>query len=410
MGCFDLAAARGIRNCKGKAACFCSCKGKAKLQAYPGDGTVPPLPDVAGDELAEWKAVEGVLCGACDYDSEKMSAASIQAAGHVPPDDHNFEASPWSCSHCKQIIWRTRVEFVEAREALEALKAKAKGDDDAAKKEYNAIITAHALTHMDQMLYQGGSLYISTSSIIVDPMHALQLNAGKVTWKWTIGNRMDAEGRERVAEFLIEINLSLDIREKGKRDRSQKWFSASAFDEFVLGIQWDKKSKSLGLARNIYSIMERVYADASRQATAARIRLAVAVTQPSLPPPPPLPLSAPPKRKASRKRAAPLGGFGISQQLAEIEAEVGMGEAEAEVEEEGDDEGWAALTGSEVDASLRTFLTTTYGNKSTEVIDNLAAWEAYGEVYSAWRDEWTADTDLYMYRAQRALRFLTRAM
>ena len=85
-------------------------------------------------------------------------------------------------------------------------------------------------------------------------------------------------------------------------------------------------------------------------------------------------------------------------------------ECDVGVPAEGDDEGWAALTGSEVDASLRTFLATTYGNKSAEVIDNLAAWEAYGEVYSAWRDEWTADTDLYMYRAQRALRFLTRAM
>ena len=32
----------------------------------------------------------------------------------------------------------------------------------------------------------------------------------------------------------------------------------------------------------------------------------------------------------------------------------------------------------------------------------------YGEVFAAWRDEWTSDTDLY--RAERALRFLKAAI
>ena len=64
---------------------------------------------------------------------------------------------------------------------------KAGDGDKAAKKEYSSLLTNHADSHMDQMLYNGGALDIATSSIIVDPMHALQLNAGKVVWKWTIG-------------------------------------------------------------------------------------------------------------------------------------------------------------------------------------------------------------------------------
>ena len=144
----------------------------------------------------------------------------------------------------------------------------------------------------------------STSSIIVDPMHALQLNAGKVVWKWTIGNRMDAEGRERVADFLNEINVMLDIREKGKRDRNQKWFTASAFDEFVLGIQWDKKSKSLGLAHNVYAIIERVYADATRDTTAARI-VREAAPQQAAPQQVAQPLPKPAAAKGRRKRVQP---------------------------------------------------------------------------------------------------------
>jgi hypothetical protein len=46
---------------------------------------------------------------------------------------------------------------------------------------------------------------------------------------------MDDKGRERVAAFLDSIGLPLDVREKGKRDRQQKWFSSSGFDAFVLG-------------------------------------------------------------------------------------------------------------------------------------------------------------------------------
>ena len=181
---------------------------------------------------------------------------------------------------------------------------KAGDGDKAAKKEYSSLLTNHADSHMDQMLYNGGALDIATSSIIVDPMHALQLNAGKVVWKWTIGNRMDAEGRERVADFLNEINVMLDIREKGKRDRNQKWFTASAFDEFVLGIQWDKKSKSLGLAHNVYAIIERVYADATRDTTAARI-VREAAPQQAAPQQVAQPLPKPAAAKGRRKRVQP---------------------------------------------------------------------------------------------------------
>jgi hypothetical protein len=48
-----------------------------------------------------------------------------------------------------------------------------------------------------------------------------------------------------------------------------------------------------------------------------------------------------------------------------------------------------------------------FGNKAGEVIDTLILWEAYGEVFAAWRDEWTSDSD--PYRATRALRLLRAA-
>ena len=213
----------------------------------------------------------------------------------MPPKDHDFSQGPWSCSHCDKVIWYSWDELTKSIEALAALKTKA-GEDDDAKKEYDKILKEHADSHMDQMLYQRGALHISTSSMIVDPMHALQLNLGKVSWKWSFGNRMDPKGRERVAEYLNEIELSLDIREKGKRERSQKWFTASAFDEFVLGPEWDKKSKSPGLTQNIYEIAARVHADAAQVADAARIQ-----GQAPAPPPPPA-APAPSKRRGKRAR------------------------------------------------------------------------------------------------------------
>eukprot|EP00965_Chrysotila_dentata_P040233 1335619-Pleurochrysis_carterae.AAC.2 len=38
--CLDLAAARGMRSCRGKAAFLCACQGKEGRQQLPGDGTV----------------------------------------------------------------------------------------------------------------------------------------------------------------------------------------------------------------------------------------------------------------------------------------------------------------------------------------------------------------------------------
>ena len=50
------------------------------------------------------------------------------------------------------------------------------------------------------------------------------------------------------------------------------------------------------------------------------------------------------------------------------------------------------------------FLKKRYGNRAANVLDVMKLWECYGDVFSAWREEWTEDTPAY--RAKRALRFL----
>eukprot|EP00965_Chrysotila_dentata_P081590 2694115-Pleurochrysis_carterae.AAC.1 len=66
-------------------------------------------------------------------------------------------------------------------------------------------------------------------------MHCLELNLAKTAWKHSFGNHMLPHHRERVDEYLNAIGTPLDIREKGKRDGSQKWFTASSFDDYVGG-------------------------------------------------------------------------------------------------------------------------------------------------------------------------------
>ena len=57
---------------------------------------------------------------------------------------------------------------------------------------------------------------------------------------------------------------------------------------------------------------------------------------------------------------------------------------------------------------LRAYLNQRFGNFAPNVIAILHLWEAYGKVFSAWRDEWTEDTQ--EYRAKRALQFLRAAI
>jgi hypothetical protein len=102
------------------------------------------------------------------------------------------------------------------------------------------------------------SIRVGTNFFIVDPMHAFQLNVVKTAFKYSFGDRMDEEQRTDVAGYLDEIDLPLDIRVKGKRNPEQKWFSASAVDDFFLGCD-EGARKVQPLADNIWEIVQRVF-------------------------------------------------------------------------------------------------------------------------------------------------------
>ena len=133
------------------------------------------------------------------------------------------------------MIWRSSAEFAADVVRLKELKLNS-AEDRSIKKLYDNEMKLHANAHGDQILYQPPVIPgIDMDVFIIDPLHALLLNLPKTAWKYAFGDRMDADQRERAAAYLTSIGCHLDLREKGKRDPQQKWFSGSQWDEFVLG-------------------------------------------------------------------------------------------------------------------------------------------------------------------------------
>eukprot|EP00965_Chrysotila_dentata_P158591 5238536-Pleurochrysis_carterae.AAC.1 len=46
-------------------------------------------------------------------------------------------------------------------------------------------------------------------------------------------------------------------------------------------------------------------------------------------------------------------------------------------------------------AAVREYLTSHFGNTAPNVLDILKLWEAFGQVFDAWRDEWESETPDY---------------
>ena len=224
-------------------------------------------------------------------------------------------------------------------------------------------------------------LDVGSNFFVIDPLHCLELNVAKTAFKYSFMDKMTDTIREKVTAYLAEIGCYLDLRAKGQRNPEQKWMTGATVDDYVLGKQRDEKSKSPGLAINTQAMCDLVYAP-----------LAEAAADPAPAPPP--------QRNATssrRRRQAPAGGYSAGSA---VEADEATANEEQEIEGLLD-----ALMGEAADVDgLTAFLRKRYGNRAANVLDVMRLWECYGELFSAWREEWAEDTK--EYRAKRALRFL----
>ena len=242
----DFATIRGMRAGRGKCAAVCACSGQACLQSYPGGGEIPDLP--TGSTIADYEAAEAIAETQCSWGTTVMKYDSLRSAAHTPPTNWDFiTQGPWKCSWCNKDIFNTWCEYAADKVRLADLKLRS-ADDRTIKKIYDAEMKAHSDSHGDQLLYEPPIIEgIDMDAFIIDPLHALLLNLPKTGWKYSFGDTMDADQRERAAAYLSSVGLHLDIREKGKRDPQQKWFSGGQFDEFVLGTMVKKNRRALAL-------------------------------------------------------------------------------------------------------------------------------------------------------------------
>ena len=185
-----------------------------------------------------------------------MNASSLLMGSHTPPAD--WDGSPWWCDHCKQVVYTDPDHYLEIVIEYRALQKRASDGDKIAQARLRSRMSAHAAVHLDALLLAPMSIRVGTDFFIVDPMHAFELNVVKTAFKYSFGDRMDEEQRTDVAGYLDEIDLPLDIRVKGKRNPEQKWFTASAVDDFFLGCD-EGARKVPALSDNILEIVQRVF-------------------------------------------------------------------------------------------------------------------------------------------------------
>ena len=198
--------------------------------------------------------------------------------------------------------------------------------------------------------------------MIADLLHMLDLNLPKVGMKYSLFDPkiLTPDMREAIGDFLSEIGCSLDIRDKENRDNNKKWFHGSVWHyDFVLGAN----KKSFGLHVNIFQLCLIVYG--------------VKGTEPNEATP------------ASKKRKEPPPA-GIMNDFSDDEF----------ADDDEEDEADADLSSDAVLAELRAF----FGANAEKVKTVLELWNAYADLYNAFCDEWTDDSDAY--RQERGFRTL----
>jgi len=253
---------------------------------------------------------------------------------------------PFKCRRpdCTAPVIRDAAQLATLKAELAALKA---NKTVAGKKAYAAAIAAHADVHGQQRPFEPPVTdFEPMEDLVVDLLHAMDLNIPKVCMKYSVLDPaiLTPDMREGIADFFSEIGCSLDIREKGERDRSRKWFHGSVWHyDFVLGAN----RKSLGLYGNIFQMCLIVYGSAPAAATTTPARI--------------------------------VDDFSDSE-----DEEDAAGDEEADLESD------------EVMAELRQF----FGANAAKVKSVLKMWNAYADLYNAVCDPWMADTDAY--RDERA--------
>lgn len=364
-GCFDLAAARGLRGGRGRCACHCSCLTAADRHRVPVC--------LEGDDVSnvDWPTVAAELEAHTLLDNQTMRDDS-----HTPPNDWDFTAAPWTCKRpgCG-VSFESKQQYHVQRAILFVLR---KDTSATAKKERASRAAAYLLLHpSNQEEFNPPLTDLNMKDVLIDPLHDLQLNLPKTIWKYSFGDRMTMEQRELVADYLTSIGCPLDIRAKGDgRDANRKWFLGDVFQRFVEGDSKDNKPGiNPGLMANITAILDIIYLKC---------------------PAPLLPAANPPANPPGNKTAKNGGGGAKIRKGGFSVAPPPLAASKASAP-------LPSLPPAEAESERLAKLRIRYGSHMDSVRLALDAWGAFGLLYVEWRTPWELKTD--EYKQKRALMF-----
>ena len=373
VGCFDLAAARGIRGGRGRCACHCACLTAAHRHS------IPTCLETDNDGLREldWDTqLEPELKAHELLDNKTMTDDS-----HTPPDDWDYVAAPWACPREGCNVSFVSKEHYHVQRAIVIVMNKDKSTEG--KKARAARAAAYLKLHpSNQEEFHPPLTLLDMIKILIDPLHAGLLNLPKTIWKYSFGDRMTFEQRELVAEYLEMIGCPLDIRAKGDgRDANRKWFMGDVFQRFVEGETDKSNTKNPGLMANITAILDIIYVKCPDTTAVAKS--------------PPL-TANPPPTAVQQNKTAKAGGGGKNKRAGGFSM---APPAAAPPPPAPDAPPPPPMKESERLAALRT----RYGSHMDSARLALDAWAAFALLYVEWRGAWASRT--VEYKKQRALAF-----
>ena len=128
---------------------------------------------------------------------------------------------------------------------------------------------------------------------IVDLLH-VDLNEGKLTWKWALVRKLPADVRHEISALLISYGLGLDLRTKEEgRVAQDKFYDGGEWHKFISGSK--KSPRGERIIAEIVLIVATHYERLLKSAEADRLARVAA---------PPAPAASQPKKSARNPKPA----------------------------------------------------------------------------------------------------------
>jgi len=206
----DFAGVRAIENC------ICGCPPEA-MHTVPSTEVVATLPALQ------------LTCANCDC---KATVAQRTSRAHELVDGEVVPCDCCSFGHDHRTATDEHAAFASKLRSLQEA-----SHTTAGKKVLSSFLSSHKRKHRGTHPGEAGIPLFSAglSRWIVDLLH-VDLNHGKLVWKWALTRRLPADVRAAISEYLKSVGLPLDLRTKEEgRVAADKFYEGGHWHVFCYG-------------------------------------------------------------------------------------------------------------------------------------------------------------------------------